>query len=175
MVKSIRLVAVAVIACFAIMAVSSNLAHAEEAEDIIIKRLTQIKNILKKKPTLEVYAETCLYYGNSEELDWSSADGLVPAIPTNTRMVVTDATFSYTGDDEWAGVTLTGRDSADRVVFRNQLIFVETKRTFHLPMPRRRLLEEGGYVEVGFMSGGPSGTVLVNVHGRLRGNGLEDN
>jgi hypothetical protein len=61
---------------------------------------------------------------------------------------------------------IAGRDSSNSAVWRLQIVYVDPKKTVHLPFPKALRLEEGGYVEIGFVNDGP-GTIFMSANGTL--------
>jgi hypothetical protein len=113
------------------------------------------------------YSEHSVTFGSYEKVfwNWSGDNSKVPAGQT---LVVTSITLNYfPADGGTVGrADVTGRDGAGTAVWRLQIVYVEPKKTKHLPFPLGLRLEADGYVEVGFIDDGP-GEVFVSLNGQL--------
>jgi hypothetical protein len=122
----------------------------------------------------QVYSPQEVDFGQYVKMFWVQGfpgDGSV--VPPNHTLEITTLTINYFPKD--TGGTLgradiAGRDAADlgtgTAIWRLQVVYVEPRKTVHMPFPKALKLEAGGHVEIGFVEEGP-GTILVEANGVL--------
>lgn len=115
----------------------------------------------------QVFSEQLVNFGSYQTFFWAWS-GNNSVVPLRKTLTITTATFSYfpSGGGTLGRADLIGRDANGNAVWRTQAVFLEPKKTLHLPFPAGLLLEEGGHVEVGFVNEGP-GTIFVSLNGHL--------
>src|SRR5260370_40454310 len=98
--------------------------------------------------------------------NWGGKDDAT--VPKGMVLVISTLTFNFfpkgTGTLGRAGIT--GRDSAGVAVWRLQNVFMEPKKTLHLPFPAGLRLEAGGSVELTVTAEEP-GSVTAEANGLL--------
>lgn len=106
-------------------------------------------------------------FGGYVKLFWPwSGDNSV--VPPNKILKITTLTLDYfpSGAGTVGRADIIGRDSNNDAVWRVQIVYVEPKKTVHLPFPNGLRLEAGGHVELGFVEDGP-GTIFMSANGML--------
>jgi hypothetical protein len=89
-------------------------------------------------------------------------------VPSKKLLEITTLTLNYfpDGGGTVGRADVCGRDVNGSAVWRLQIVYVEPKKTVHLPFPKALKLQEGGYVEIGFVIDGP-GTIFISANGTL--------
>jgi hypothetical protein len=116
----------------------------------------------------QVYSEVEAFFGklNAQLVwPWSAPSNVVPP---NKILEITTLTLNYfpDGGGTVGRADIAGRDLNGTAVWRLQIVYVDPKKTVHLPFPKALRLEEGGYVEIGFVHDGP-GTIFMSANGTL--------
>jgi hypothetical protein len=116
----------------------------------------------------QVFSEHEATFGTYSKLFWTwSGDNSV--VPPNKVLIITTLTLDYfpSAVGTVGRADIAGRDASGTAVWRLQVVYVEPKKTVHLPFPHGLRLEKGGYVELGFVVDGP-GTIFISANGVLR-------
>ena len=115
----------------------------------------------------QVYSAAAVAFDNYENLSWNWT-GASDLVPRRTILDITALTLAYVpqGEGTVGRADITGRNSNKTAVWRLQIVYVEPKKTVHLPFPLALRLEEGGHVEIGFVNDGP-GSISLSANGRL--------
>ena len=113
----------------------------------------------------QVFSETMIDYNKYQNFYWNW-EGDNSVVPKGWILVVYTATLNYFGET-YGRADLSGRDSNSAAVWRTQVVYVESQKTVHLTFPEGLKLEEGGFVEAGFVSEG-SGSIFVSLNGKLK-------
>lgn len=107
-------------------------------------------------------------FGNSSTLSWNWG-GDSSRVPQGMLLVISTLTFNFfpVGTGTIGRADIAGRDSGGDSVWRLGVVYVEPRKTIHLPFPDGLRLESGGRVELAFTSEGP-GTITVDVNAILK-------
>src|SRR5262245_14314460 len=118
----------------------------------------------------QVFSEHQVFFGKPyEKLFWSWSGANNGDVPSRKVLEITTLTLNYfpDGGGTVGQADIIGRSgSGGNAVWRLQIVYVEPKKTVHLPFPKALKLEAGGYVEIGFVSDGP-GTIFISANGTL--------
>ena len=118
----------------------------------------------------QVFSEAEVSLGQAgQKVKWTiSATQGFQQVPSGRTLSVNTATVSYfpTGAGTVGRVDICGRDSAGTAICRMQCVYASPKQTLHLPFPKGLLIEQGGHVELSFVTDGP-GTIFVSLNGTL--------
>lgn len=118
---------------------------------------------------VQVYSETSVSHSNYANCQWNWGGGDNVVVPSKKTLSISSATFNYfpAGTGGVVGrADLAGRDASGYAVWRQKIVYVEEYQTVQLTFPQPLLLEEGGWVEVGFVNDGP-GNISVSLQGYL--------
>lgn len=115
----------------------------------------------------QVFSEAEVDFGNTGKLFWNWS-GNNSTVPEQKVLTITTLTFGYfpAGRGTVGRADISGRNAAGSAVWRLQVIYVEPKKTVHLPFPAGLRLEAGGHVEISFVTDGP-GKIFVSANGLL--------
>lgn len=116
---------------------------------------------------MQVFSERLIDYGDYGRCFWTwQGDNSV--VPKGWILEIYTATLNYFPSSEgtYGRADLAGRDANGSAVWRTQVVFVEPKKTVHLTFPGGLKLEQGGFVEVGFIEG-DQGDIFVSFNGKL--------
>jgi hypothetical protein len=117
----------------------------------------------------QVFSEHEAFFGKLyTKMNWSWPGANNTDVPSKKILEITTLTLNYfpDGGGTVGRADISGRDINGSAVWRLQVIYVEPKKTVHLPFPKALKLEEGGYVEMGFVVDGP-GTIFISANGTL--------
>jgi len=117
---------------------------------------------------MQVFSEQEVTSGNAAVKllwNWPNPNDKVPTAKVLNVYTIT-ANYFPTGTGVVGRLDISGRDAASSAVWRQQIVYVEPKKTVHLTYPQGLRLTAGGHVEIGFTSDGP-GTIFVSANGQL--------
>jgi len=121
-------------------------------------------------PEQQVFSEHEAFFGKPySTLNWVPWPGTNNTdVPSKKILEITTLTLSYfpDGGGTVGRADVCGRDVNANAVWRLQIVYVAPKKTVHLSFPKALKLEEGGYVEIGFVDDGP-GTIFISANGTL--------
>ena len=115
----------------------------------------------------QVFSEQEVDFGGTVNFfwNWANPNDIVPA---RKVLEIETLTLNYfpVGGGTIGRADVAGRDASNSAVWRVQIVYVEPKKTVHLPFPKGLRLKAGGHVELSFTSDGP-GKIFVSANGVL--------
>ena len=116
---------------------------------------------------VQVYSEQEVDFGGTVSFFWNWTNPN-DKVPQQRILEIETLTLNYfpAGAGTVGRADVAGRDASNSAVWRVQIVYVEPKKTVHLPFPRGLRLAAGGHVELSFTSDGP-GKIFASANGVL--------